>query len=71
VIFTWLEHLITLVLGLVADGIGMDVDQPCGLEDATALGDVVEDREDLVLGQMGAIQRCALAFGAVGPATAA
>jgi hypothetical protein len=48
---------------VVADGIGMDIDQPGRLEDAAALGDVFQDREDFVLGQVGAVQRGALAFG--------
>jgi hypothetical protein len=49
----------------------MDLDQPGRLEDAAALGDVFQDREDLVLGQVGAVQRGALAFGEPGPAGAA
>lgn len=57
--------------GIAADGIGMDLDQPSGLEDAAALGDVLEDRGDLVLGQVGAVQRSALAFGEPGAAGAA
>jgi hypothetical protein len=49
----------------------MDLDQARRLEDAATLGDVFEDREDLVFGQVGAIQRRALAFGEAGPAGAA
>src|SRR5947209_7355436 len=56
---------------VAADGIGMDLDQARRLEDAAALGDVVEDRGDLVLGQVGAVQRGALAFGEAGAAGAA
>ena len=56
---------------VAADGIGVDLDQARRLEDATALGDVLEDRGDLVLGQVGAVQRGALAFGEPGAAGAA
>ena len=48
---------------IAADGIGMDLDQARRLEDATTLVDVFEDRGDLVLGQVGAVERGALAFG--------
>jgi hypothetical protein len=44
-------------------GIGMDLDQACRLADTAPLVDVFQDREDLVLRQVGAVQRCALAFG--------
>ena len=37
----------------MADGIGMDLDQRAVFEDTTALVDVFEDREDLVLGRVG------------------
>ena len=47
----------------MADGIGMDLDQAHRLEDTAALVDVFEDREDLVLRQVGAVQRGTLAFG--------
>jgi hypothetical protein len=57
--------------GVAADGIGMDLDQPSRLEDAAALGDMFEDRGDLVLRQMGAVQRGALALGEPGAAGAA
>jgi hypothetical protein len=56
---------------IVADGIGMDLDQAGRLEDAAALGDVFQDGEDFLLGQVGAVQRGALAFGEPGPAGAA
>jgi len=49
--------------GIASDGIGMDLDQPGRLADATAFGDVFEDRGDSVLGQMGAVQRGPLALG--------
>jgi hypothetical protein len=49
----------------------MEVDQACRLEDAVACGDVMEDQEDLVLGQVDAVKRSALAFGAAGSAGAA
>ena len=56
---------------VAADGIGMDLDQARRLEDATTLGDVFEDRGDLVLGPVGAVQRGALTFGEAGAAGAA
>src|SRR4051794_7646853 len=55
---------------VAADGIGMDLDQTGRLEDTTALVDVLEDRGDLVLGQVGAVQRRALALGEAGAAGA-
>src|SRR5262249_16632881 len=57
--------------GVAADGIGMDLDQPGRLEDAAALGDVFAERSDLGLGQVGAVQRGALALGEPGAAGAA
>src|SRR3954469_13474737 len=54
-----------------ADGIGMDLDQARRLEDAAALADVFEDRGDLVLGQVGAVQRRPFAFREPGAAGAA
>jgi hypothetical protein len=56
---------------VAADGVGMDLDQARRLEDATTLVDVFEDRVDIVLGQVGAVQRGALAFGEPGTAGAA
>jgi hypothetical protein len=56
---------------VAADGIGMDLDQASGFADATALVDVLEDRDDLILGQVGAVQRGTLAFGEAGAAGAA
>jgi hypothetical protein len=56
---------------VAADGVGMDLDQARPLEDAAALGDVFEDRGDPVLGQVGAVQRGALALGGAGAAGAA
>jgi hypothetical protein len=56
---------------IAADGIGMDLDQARRLEDATALVDVVEDREGLVLGPVGPVQRGALALREAGAAGAA
>jgi hypothetical protein len=47
------------------------VDQSGRLEDATACGDVVPDREDFFLRQVGAVQGCALSFGEAGAAGAA
>jgi hypothetical protein len=63
--------MLTGAAAIVADGVGMDVDQSGRLADTTALVDVLQDREDLLLRQAGAIQRCALAFGEAVPAGAA
>src|SRR5262249_60041412 len=57
--------------GIAADGIRMDLDQAGRLEDATTLGDVLEDRGDRVLGQVGAVQRGSFALGEAGAAGAA
>jgi hypothetical protein len=57
--------------GVAGDGVGMDLDQPCRLADSAAFGDVLEDRGDLVLGQVGAVQRGPLALGEAGAAGAA
>ena len=46
----------------------MDADEPSGLADAAALVEVLEDREGLLLGEMAAVQRRALALGEAGPA---
>src|SRR5262249_32255200 len=54
--------------GVAADGVGMDLDQPRRREDTTTLGDVLEDRGDRLLGQVGAIQRGALALREAGAA---
>src|SRR3954447_17468094 len=56
---------------VAADGVGMDVDQAGRLADAATLVDVPEDREGLVLGQAGAIERGPLAFREAGAAAAA
>jgi hypothetical protein len=53
---------------VAADGVGMDVDQAGRLADAATLVDVSEDREGLVLGQAGAIERGALALREAGAA---
>jgi hypothetical protein len=45
---------------VAAGGIGMDLDQARRLADAVAFVDVFEDRGDLVLGRVGAVQRGAL-----------
>jgi hypothetical protein len=47
---------------VATDGVGVDLDQTCCLEDAAPFVDMVEDRGDLVLGQVSAIQRRALSF---------
>ena len=56
---------------VAADGIGMDLDQARRFADTTTLVDVFQDREHLVLGQMGPVQRGALAFGETVAAAAA
>jgi hypothetical protein len=56
---------------VATDGIGMDLDQARRLENTTTLVDVIEDRGDRVLGQVGPVQRGALAFGEAGAAGAA
>ena len=45
------------------DRIGGDADEPGGGPHAVAIGQMSEDREGLVRGQLGAEQGCALAFG--------
>jgi hypothetical protein len=44
-------------------GVLVDPDQAAGLADATALLEMLEDGKGFVLGELGAIQGCALAFG--------
>jgi hypothetical protein len=45
------------------DGIGVDVDPASGLPDAAALGEVVEHRAGLLIGQLSVEERRALALG--------
>jgi hypothetical protein len=52
--------------GKPRDRVLVDPDQPCGLADATALGQVLQDCEDLVVGQFGVEQRRALELGEAG-----
>jgi hypothetical protein len=61
------------VVGMVAggygqpdDGIAMGADQAAGLADAVALGEVMEDGGDLLLGHAAVEQRSALPFGEAG-----
>src|SRR5262249_57983492 len=49
----------------------MDLQQPSRLEDATSLGDMLQDRDDFALRQVGAIKRGALALGEAGATGAA
>src|SRR5580700_292591 len=49
----------------------MNLDQPGRLEHTASLVDVIEDRPDFVLGQVGAVQRGPLALGEPGAAGAA
>jgi hypothetical protein len=50
------------------DGVAMDADEPPGGADAAPLVEVFEHREGLLLGQMAAVQRGALALGEAGAA---
>jgi hypothetical protein len=49
--------------GQASDGVGIDADQASGAADATALVEVLEDRECLLFGEMAVEQGRALAFG--------
>src|SRR5512143_109937 len=64
------DQLVVEVLGMgtgqtavAGDRVPMHAHEPLGLADAVALGDVVQDRGDGLLGQAGAEQRGALALG--------
>ena len=50
------------------NGVAMDADEAPGVADAVALGQVVEDRDGLLFGEVAAIQRRALTLGEAGPA---
>src|SRR5262245_10926420 len=50
-------------LAVADDRVLIDADEPSGLSYSAALGEVVQDGNDLVLGQAGVEKRCALAFG--------
>ncbi len=50
------------------DGVAMDADEAPGGADAAPLVEVFEHREGLLLGQMAAVERGALALGEAGPA---
>jgi hypothetical protein len=52
-------------------GIAVDADEAFGLADPVALDQVLEDRDDLLLGQAGVEQRGALALGEAGVARSA
>jgi hypothetical protein len=49
--------------GVAGHRVAVDADEPLGLADAAAVGDVLQDGDGLLSGQMGAEQRGALAFG--------
>jgi hypothetical protein len=51
------------VEGIADDGVLIDPDQACGLADATAFVEVLEDGQGLGVGQAGAEQGGALALG--------
>ena len=53
------------------DGVAVDADEAPGLADAVALGQVLQDRDGGLLGEVAAIQRRALALGEAGAAGAA
>src|SRR4051812_17134354 len=50
------------------DGVAVDADEPPGGADAAALVEVLEDGVRLLLGQVAAVERRALALGEAGPA---
>jgi hypothetical protein len=54
--------------GQAGDGVLADADQPGGLADAAAVGEVGEDGQELVLRQVGTEQGRALALGEAGAA---
>jgi hypothetical protein len=53
------------------DGVAMDADESSGGTDAAALVQVLKHGVGLFLGQMAAVERCALAFGEAGAAAVA
>jgi hypothetical protein len=53
------------------DGVAVDADQAPGLADTVAFGQVLQDRDGGLLGEVTAIQRRALAFGEAGAAALA
>src|SRR5262249_13414479 len=72
------DQLVVGILGVLAsqpcqpqDRVAMDPDQPCGLTDAVALGQVVEDREGLLGREFGAEEGRALVLGESGLARVA
>jgi len=56
---------------VAGNGLAVDADEPPGLADAVALGDVSEDRDRLLRRQVGAEERGALALGEASLADAA
>ena len=52
--------------GQPGDGVLVDPDQPGGLADAAALGEVLQDRQDLVVRELGVEQRRPLELGEPG-----
>jgi hypothetical protein len=50
------------------DGVAVDADEPSGGADAAALVEVFEDGVGLLLGEVTAVERRALALGEAGPA---
>jgi hypothetical protein len=51
---------------VAGDGLPIHADEPAGLSDAVALGDVVEDRDVLIRRQSGAEEGCPLSLGESG-----
>ena len=48
------------------DGVAMDADEPPGLSDAVAFGEMIEDGSGLLVGHAAVAQRRALALGEAG-----
>jgi hypothetical protein len=55
--------MLTAAFGQAEDDITINTDEACDLADTAALGQVAEDVEDLLFGQVGAEERRPLAFG--------
>jgi hypothetical protein len=55
--------MVTGFAGVACHGIAVDTDEPLGLANAAAFGDVCQHVDGLLLGQVGMEQRSSLAFG--------
>lgn len=58
-----LSGVLSSLEGVACDGVLADAAQPCGLAYAAALRKVMQDRDDLVVGQACVKEGCGLAFG--------